>query len=136
MTRYLLDTNIVSHIIRGDNPRILERLIAVPMDALAISTVTEGELLYGLAKRGHPSALAERVNQLLLRVATLDWGRKAAASYGELRAACQSKGISLSALDMMIAAHARSLEATLVTADRAFAQIPRELLTVENWAEQ
>ncbi|MDI6026041.1 type II toxin-antitoxin system VapC family toxin [Corticibacterium sp. UT-5YL-CI-8] len=136
MTRYLIDTNIASHIIRGDNPRILERLVAVPMDALAVSTVTEGELLYGLAKRGNPSALAERVNQFLLRVTIWAWDRKAAASYGDLRAACQSKGVSLSALDMMIAAHARSLEATLVTADKAFAQLPSGLLTVENWAEQ
>ena len=60
MSGYLLDTNIASHVIRGDKPRISRRLASLPMDAIAISAVTEGELLYGLARRTYPAALSWR----------------------------------------------------------------------------
>jgi tRNA(fMet)-specific endonuclease VapC len=106
MSGYLLDTNIASHIIRGDRPEIIARLTAIPMADIAISSVTEGELLYGLAKRGRPVALAERVRQFLIRVDILDWDRKAAGAYGDLRTQCERLGVPLAPLDMMIAAHA------------------------------
>ena len=59
MTRYLLDTNIASHIIKGDIPRVRERLVAVPMHSVALSVVTQAELQYGVAKRGHPPGLRD-----------------------------------------------------------------------------
>jgi len=134
MTRYLLDTNIASHIIRGDRPEVLRRLVAVPMDELAISAVTEGELVYGLARRGRPPALTERVRQFLLRVEVLDWDRDAARVYGALRAARDAKGAPLAPLDMMIASHAIAAGAVLVTRDRAFSSVP-DPLKVESWDE-
>ena len=133
MSRRLLDTNIASHIIRGDQPEILHRLSATPIADLAISAVTEAELAYGLAKRGHPPNLTERVRQFLLRVDVLDWDRRAAQAYGELRAACDLRGASLSPLDMMIAAHAIAAETVLVTRDKAFALVGAPL-EVEDWA--
>jgi tRNA(fMet)-specific endonuclease VapC len=132
MSGYLLDTNVASHVIKGDRPEILRRLIAVPIESLAISAVTEAELLYGVAKRGHPSPLTRRVREFLRRVDIADWDRGAAGVYGTLRTACETGGVCLSPLDMMIAAHAVSLDATLVTRDRGFFHVPLGLV-VEDW---
>jgi tRNA(fMet)-specific endonuclease VapC len=134
MSGYLLDTNTASHIIKGDRPEILRRLTAVPIESLAISAVTEAELLYGVAKRGHPPALSERVLEFLLRVDVVDWDRHAAQAYANLRAACESSGVSLSPLDMMIAAHAVATGAILVTRDRAFLHVGNGL-AVEDWTQ-
>ncbi|HKT15279.1 MAG TPA: type II toxin-antitoxin system VapC family toxin [Allosphingosinicella sp.] len=133
MTAYILDTNVASHIIKGDRPELQSRLIAVPMEDIAISAVTEAELFYGLAKRGYPSSLTERVRQFLLRVEVLPWDHDVTRAYGDLRAKCESIGVILSPLDMMIAAHAVATGATLVTRDRAFSNVPKPL-NVEDWA--
>ncbi|PDT38718.1 VapC toxin family PIN domain ribonuclease [Rhizobium sp. M10] len=132
MTAWMLDTNIASHVIKGDRPEILKRLAALPMDEIAISSITEGELFYGLAKRGYPKALSERVRQFLLRVDVLPWNHDVTRAYGDLRAACEAKGTILAPLDMMIAAHAVATAATLVTRDKAFARIS-EPLKVDDW---
>ena len=132
MTGWLLDTNIASHAIRGDRPEIIDRLIALSIADIAISSVTEAELLYSLAKRGYPKALSERVRQFLLRVDVLPWDHGVTQTYGDLRAACETKGVMLTPLDMMIAAHAAAIEATLVTRDKAFARIPHAL-KIEGW---
>jgi len=132
MSGYLLDTNTASHVIRGDKPRISRRLKSLPMEEIAISAVTQGELLYGLARRNYPAALTERVRQFLLRVDVLAWDHNVAQVYANLRASCEAKGVSLAPLDMMIAAHAVAADAVLVTTDKAFSRVPDPLQT-ENW---
>ncbi|PCK80116.1 type II toxin-antitoxin system VapC family toxin [Rhizobium sophoriradicis] len=133
MTAWMLDTNIASHVIEGARPEILKRLATLPMDEIVISSITEGELLHGLAKRGYPKALSERVRQFLLRVDVLPWDHDVTRTYGDLRAACEAKGTILAPLDMMIAAHAVATAATLVTRDKAFARIS-EPLKVDDWS--
>lgn len=132
--RHLLDTNIVSHVIRGDEPYVRQRLAALPMGTAVISAVTGAELHYGLARRGHPAGLTQRVQAFLVRVDVLPWDSEAASAYGGLRAACEAAGVTLAPLDLMIAAHARAVEAALVTRDRAFLRVP-EGLRVETWLE-
>ena len=132
MTAWMLDTNIVSHVIKGDRQEIIERLVALPIEEIVISSVTEAELLYGLAKRGYPAALSERVRQFLLSVDVLPWDHDVTKTYGDLRAACEAKGVTLAPLDMMIAAHAAAIDATLVTRDKAFARVPHAL-RIEDW---
>lgn len=132
MTRYMLDTNIASHVIKGDIPAIREKLVSIPMQDIAISSVTEAELLYGLAKRAYPRGLSARVHEFLIRVDILDWSHDVAPVYGDLRAKCEATGATLSPLDMMIAAHAKAVNAVLVTRDKAFSRIP-DGLQVENW---
>lgn len=134
MSGYLLDTNIASHVIRGDRPEIGRRLASLPMEEIAISAVTEGELLYGLAKRNYPAALTERVRQFLLRVDVLAWDHDVARAYAGLRAACEAKSVSLAPLDMMIAAHAVAADAVLITNDKAFSRVP-DPLRMENWGD-
>lgn len=134
MTRYMLDTNIVSHVIKGDIPAVRERLVAVPMHCVVVSSVTEAELLYGLAKRAYPKGLTLRVREFLIRVDVLAWGSDAAAVYGDLRARCEVSGVSLSPLDLMIAAHASAVGAVLVSRDKVFRRVPNGLV-VEEWGE-
>lgn len=129
---YLLDTSIASHIIRGDLPRVRQRLVAVPMHRVAVSVMTQAELLYGVAKREHPIGLSTRVREFLVRVDILPWTSDVAQVYGELRAACEACGVTLAPMDMMIAAHVKATGATLVTRDRAFSLIP-EPLALEDW---
>jgi tRNA(fMet)-specific endonuclease VapC len=132
MSGYLLDTNIASHVIRGDRPEITRRLRLLPISEVAVSAVTEGELRYGLARRGYPPLLSERIRQFLMRVDVLPWDREVARTYGDLRASCDASGVALTALDMMIAAHAVAADAVLVTRDRAFAHVPAPFRT-ERW---
>lgn len=134
MTSWMLDTNVASHIIKGDRPEIIERLASLPMSDIVISAVTEGELLYGLARRGYPKALSERVRQFLMRVEILPWDHEVTRTYGDLRASCDARGVGLGPLDMMIAAHAVAADATLVTRDRAFSRVA-EPLKVDGWAK-
>ncbi len=145
MTTYLLDTNIASHIIKGDIPQVRERLVTVPMHCVAVSAITQAELLYGVAKRGHPAGLATKVREFLARVAVLPWTAEVAEAYGDLRAACEADGVTLAPMDMMIAAHAKALtraaaqsgdQAILVTRDGAFskARAPGGL-TLEDWTK-
>lgn len=125
--RYLLDTNVVSHIMQGRDTSLLARLVTLPVGQVAISSVTLGELEYGLHRRGQPARLRNALAQVLLRMDVLPWDERAATCYGEFCAALEARGINLSDLDMMIAAHAVAVDATLVSRDKAFAQVPDRL---------
>jgi tRNA(fMet)-specific endonuclease VapC len=129
-TLYMLDTNMVSHIIKRQ-PQAIARLLEVPMHSVCISAVTAGELAFGLAKRPQALALREAVNEFLRRVEVMPWDAAVAQTYGTLRAALYKKGTPLAALDLQIAAHALHVNATLVSNDRVFAQVG--LLVVEDW---
>ena len=132
MTQYLLDTNTVSQLIR-QHPAVARRVVAAPMASLCISAITEGELLYGLARRPEATRLHAAAQEFLLRVDVLPWDRAAAKRYGTLRALMESKGQTLAPLDRQIAAHALSTGAVLVTNDRAFKPVA-ELLR-EDWTK-
>jgi tRNA(fMet)-specific endonuclease VapC len=130
--RYMLDTNIVSHIIKGKDKNLLEHLSSIPMREISISSITEAELFYGLAKCGYPDGLHKRIREFISRVDVLSWDSSVATIYGNLRTSCETIGISLSDMDMLIAAHAVSIGATLITRDQAFSKIPKGL-TINSW---
>jgi len=132
-TRYLLDTNMASYVIKGNMPRVRERLLKVPMAQVAISTVTEAELLFGVARRPEALRLKTAVEEFLLRVDRLPWDSDAAQHYARVRAALEGDGEVIGNLDLMIAAHALAARAVLVTHDRAFRRI-REL-KIEDWSK-
>lgn len=120
--RYMLDTNVISHIMQGRDASLLARLTQVPVGQVVMSSVTLAELEYGLQRRGRPTRLAQALTQVLLRLDVLPWDEQAATRYGELCATLEAQGISLSDFDMMIAAHAVAVDVTLVSRDKAFAQ--------------
>jgi len=131
--RYLLDTNTASYIIKGNIPRVRERLLKVPMSGLLISAVTEAELLYGAARKSDSVRLKTAVDEFLLRVDSLPWDSNAARRYADLRAALEIAGTPMGNLDMMIAAHALAAEAILVTNDRSFRRLKN--LKIEDWTK-
>ena len=129
--RYMLDTNMASYIVRGPSAALAARLVAVPMAQLCVSSVTQGELLFGVARKPGATSLQVAVREFLARVDVLDWDCAAATRYGALRAALETNGTPLGNLDTLIAAHALATGAVLVTNDQAFAPVPG--LVVENW---
>jgi len=131
-TLYMLDTNMVSYIIKRQ-PQAIARLLEVPMHKVCISAITAGELAFGLAKRPQAVALQAAVQEFLRRVEVMPWDDAVAQTYGTLRAELQKNGRPLAALDLQIAAHALHLKATLVSNDRAFAQVGG--LAVEDWVK-
>jgi tRNA(fMet)-specific endonuclease VapC len=130
MTRYMLDTNTVSHLIR-EHPAVVRRLLAVPMAAVCISSVTEGELLFGLARRPEAKRLHTAVWEFLRRVDVLPWDSGVAQRYGAARAAMERQGKTLAPLDLLIAAHGLHAGAVVVSNDGAFAQV--DGLRLEDW---
>jgi tRNA(fMet)-specific endonuclease VapC len=132
MTRYLLDTNTVSHLLR-QHPAVVRHVVALPISALAISVITEAELRYGLARRPEAKKLHTAVDELLRRLDILDWNRACTQRYGNLRAALESCGKSLAPLDLLIATHALASNYILVTNDQAFAHVAD--LKREDWTE-
>ena len=130
MTRYMLDTNTVSHLIR-EHPAVVRRVLAVPMSAVCISSITKAELLFGLARRPEAKRLHTAVGEFLRRVDVLPWDSEVAEHYGATRAAMERQGKTLGPLDLLIASHALRAEAVLVTNDRALAQV--DGLRVEDW---
>jgi len=129
---YMLDTNICSYVLKSRPPSVKARFDEAGDGALAISTVVLAELLYGAAR--HPKAVAIRreIADLVSRLVVLPWDEAAAEEYGALRATLELAGRPLGAMDMMIAAHARSVGLTLVSDDvRHFERV--EGLSVANW---
>ncbi len=132
MKLYMLDTNTVSHLIRA-HPAVVGRVVAAPMASLCISAITKGELLFGLAKRPDAKRLHLVVLELLRRVDVLPWDSAIAERYGSVRADMERQGKTLAPLDLLIATHALSVGAVLVTNDRAFGQVAK--LHVEDWTD-
>jgi tRNA(fMet)-specific endonuclease VapC len=132
-SRYLLDTNTASYIIKGNVPSVRERLLKVPMSQVLISAVTEAELLFGAARKREAVRLKSAIDEFLLRVDSLPWDSSAARQYANVRAALEMAGTPMGNLDMMIGAHALAVEAVLVTNDRSFRRLKH--LKIEDWTK-
>ena len=130
----MLDTNTASYALRGDPPSVRDRLRRVPMAQVCISSITEAELLLGLALKPQAIKLAELVNQFLLGVTSLPWDSAAAQAYASLAASSWKQGKRLAAMDILVAAHALASGLTLVTTDQSFRNLgPR--LALADWSK-
>ncbi len=132
MQLYMLDTNMASYIIKGEPIAVREHLRKVPMSRVCISSITQAELLRGAARKPDARRLPIAVKEFLLRVEILPWDSDAAEIYAHLRTACESEGLSLGTMDMLIAAHSVAAGAVLVTNDRAFYRVKHHL-SLEDW---
>ena len=130
MKRCMLDTNTVSFLLRK-HPVVIQRVTETPMAELCISAITEGEMLFGLAKRPEAKRLHLAIMEFLLRVEVLPWDSTTAETYGTTRADLERSGKVIAPLDLMIASHALSLKLVLVTNDGSFAQM--DGLELEDW---
>lgn len=133
-TRFLLDTNMASYVIKGNFPRVRERLLKVPMAQVSISVISEAELRFGVARRPEAVRLKTAVEEFLLRVDVLPWDSEAAQQYALVRANLERAGESMGNLDMMIVAHALAVQAVLVTHDHVFQRVKQA--KIEDWSER
>jgi tRNA(fMet)-specific endonuclease VapC len=133
--RFMLDTNTISYIARNRSPAARVRLEETQDIApVYLSAITEGEILYGLAKRPEAHQVAHFMHAALAGLKVLPWNSEAAAAYGILRARNEALGIAVGGMDMLIAAHAIAEGAVLVTNDSAIARLAGGPETV-NWAD-
>ena len=133
-TLYLLDTNTVSYAIAGRSDMLRRKLIEAESNGqLAISVITEAEHLFGFAKKPKAVRQQEAYERFRAGIRVFAWDSAAARSYGVLRQRLNAAGKSLDALDLLIAAHAVSLDAVLISSDKAFEQV-RSFVNVVNWA--
>ena len=131
--RYLLDTNTVSYIIKGNFPQVRERLLHVPTSEVGISVVTEAELRFGVARLPQATKLGIVVEEFLRRVEIFVWDSAAARVYALLRATLEEHGEPIGNLDLMNASQALALRLILVSNDRVFRRVKG--LTVEDWSK-
>lgn len=132
ITMYMLDTNTVSAIVTKRSAKALEAFLSRPRDLRCVSSVTAGELLFGIAKRPDATKFNAVLLALLDDIVILPWTVATASAYAQVRADVEKRGKPLGALDTMIAAHAMEAGAVLVTADKAFGNVVG--LSIENWA--
>jgi tRNA(fMet)-specific endonuclease VapC len=131
---YMLDTNTVSYILKGNSPAARARLANLGADEVAcISIVTEFELEFGLAKKPNAGDLRRALRGFLARIQVLPLGTAEARAYGQPRVRQEAAGRPLESMDMLIAAHAIAVGAILVTADTVFNSVSG-LAGKENWA--
>ena len=127
----MLDTNIVSALMRDPQGKVATRIAEVGSDAICISIIVAAELRYGCAKKGS-AKLLDRVEAILGSVDVLAFDAPSDADYGDIRTGLEGAGKPIGPNDLLIAAHARSLSAVLVTANTSeFERVPN--LQVENW---
>lgn len=130
----MLDTNMVSYIVKGQSPAARAKLLSLGDDSIAcLSSITEAEIKYGLAKRPEATGLRTLMEGFLASIRVLTWGRDEAEAYGLLRAKLEAAGKTLGSMDLMIAAHAIATDAVLVTNDKAFQHVEETFASV-NWA--
>lgn len=131
---HLLDTDTASYLIKGKSPAIEAQLAALVPAMVGISVMTRAELLYGLKRLPPDHRLHLAVRQFLKIVRTLPWDAEAADWYAEIRHQLVGAGQPIGEMDMMIAAHALSAGAVLVTNNSRHYQRIEAPLILANWA--
>ena len=129
---YMLDTNICIYVLKNHSDKLRHKFKAIK--ELCISSVTYGELCFGI-ENGNEHLREERWKQLDVftqRLLIDPWDEQSARHYGVIRATLKKEGTPIGNNDLLIAAHARSINAVLVTNNvREFNRVPN--LTIENW---
>lgn len=129
--RYMLDTNIVSDLVRNPQGRVFDKLVRIGSDRLCVSVIVAAELRYGCAKKRSAKLLAQ-VEAILAGIEIVPFDVPADSEYGGIRAELEAAGKSIGPNDLLIAAHAHASGATLVTANvDEFGRVRG--LEIENW---
>jgi len=131
---YLLDTNITAYIVSGRS-KLARRLLGETLarGPVTISTVTEAEILYGLAIKPEAARMRDAVEKLFQAIEIKAWDSAAARAYSTLRACLKRDGKNLAVADLLIASQALSCGSILVTHDKAF-QHAAAYVQIEDWA--
>lgn len=131
---YMLDTDTCAFILRRSSQALLDRIQTVPLEQQIMSMVTLAELLYGVQISSRKKENRAAVDALTRHLTVVDWSRDAAEHYADIRAVLRNKGQLIGSNDLMIAAHARSLGAIVVTNNvKDFRRVKG--LKHENWMD-
>lgn len=131
--KLMLDTNICIFIIKQQPAQVLKRFLEYQAGDIGISSITLSELSYGVAKSQHIVKNSKALDEFIVPLEVLAYDEKAALVYGSIRSNLEKAGTPIGSMDMLIAAHAVSLGATLITNNtREFMRIPE--LTIIDWA--
>lgn len=129
----MLDTNICIYLIKEHPPSVLERFATHAVGDIGISVITLAELEYGVSKSSRPAKNREALDQFISPLEVAPFDRQATAAYGKLRTTLEKRGQSIGSMDLLIAAHALSLDVRLITRNvREFGRVPS--LRIEDWA--
>ncbi|SFR52105.1 type II toxin-antitoxin system VapC family toxin [Thiomicrospira sp. ALE5] len=131
---YLLDTNIVSYIIKAQDVKLVDKFeLAAKTATLGVSSITTAELYYGVKKK-NSQKLKQAVDTFLSPLQVFEFDQSASAIYGDIRSDLESRGLVIGGYDLLIAAHAINLQATLITNNaKEFERVVG--LPVENWVQ-
>ena len=134
--KYLLDTNICIYIINEKPEKVLRKFEQYPVHEFGISSVTHAELQYGVEKSKNKNINQDALDEFLLPLTILPFhGKRMVTCYGEIRVLLESKGKTIGPFDMLIAAHALSLDLTIISNNiKEFARIPN--LKCGNWMRE
>jgi tRNA(fMet)-specific endonuclease VapC len=133
--KYLLDTNICIALIRQRPAGLLQRLTALEPGEVGLSSITLAELIYGAAKSFQTEQNLAALEQFLLPLELVNFDESAATAYGQIRAGLEREGKVIGSMDMLIAAHALSLNTILVTNNiKEFGRVSGLLL--EDWISE
>ena len=131
--KLMLDTNICIYLIKEHPASVLDRFAAHPVGDIGVSVITLAELEYGVAKSSRPARNRAALEQFVSPLEIAPFDRRATAAYGRLRTILERKGQPIGSMDLLIAAHAASLDVRLVTHNvKEFGKVPG--LHIEDWA--
>jgi len=131
--RLMLDTNICIYLIKEQPASVLDRFTAYPVGDIGVSVVTLAELEYGVAKSSRPARNRAALEQFVSPLEVAAFDRDATAVYGKVRTLLEKKGQPIGSMDLLIAAHAISLDVQLITHNvKEFGKVPG--LRIEDWA--
>lgn len=132
--KYMLDTNICIYIIKQKPQAVIERFFQTEISQIGISSITLSELFFGVSKSSKPDQNKIALAQFIAPLEILPYDGQAAHYYGDLRSYLEKQGKPIGSLNMLIAAHALSIAATLVTNnEKEFIRIPN--LNIDNWVK-
>jgi tRNA(fMet)-specific endonuclease VapC len=132
--QYMLDTNICIYIIKRKPQAVIERFLQTEISQIGISSITLSELLFGVSKSSKPDQNKIALAQFIAPLEIMPYDDQAAHRYGDLRAHLERQGKPIGSLDMLIAAHALSINSTIVTNnEKEFIRIPN--LKIDNWVK-
>ncbi len=132
MKRYMLDTDMCSYIIKERPESVRQRFQKLAMEQLCVSVVTYAELIYGVERSSSKRVNRPVIEDFVRHLDVMDWDTGAADQYGMIRTQLEVAGTPIGAMDMMIAAHAKSIKAVLVTNNQKHSTKIKGL-KIDNW---
>ena len=131
---YLIDTNICIYIMNNRPPEVIQKFKSKDAGQISISSITVSELYYGVSKSKYPKKNLIRLQEFLMPFEILAYDESASKLYGKIRAQLEKSGDVIGPLDLLIAAHALSLNLVLITNnEKEFNRV--KTLKVENWVK-